>query len=250
MPVWKTEGLNASPRPCRFRSAARSWSCKPSASSRASRTAGPVADLRAAVLQHPRLLSPTAEGRTVCSFILAKSESGIRLAFQTLPDKLADPLVMKGTRECEFDVKTFPCWFSYNHNASPLLYQGLAYVMSVDGVLHGDRRRQGRSRLPEAPGLQPPDDAQRRPSVRAGCSGSPTLAGRHIYLWDDQGTCVVIEPGRTFKLLARNRIDRIHFMYGQAARNECMISNPVFSGKRIYVRGENHLYCIAEEARR
>ena len=42
---------------------------------------------------------------------------------------------MQEARQCEYDVKAFPCWFSYNHCASPLLHEGLAYVMSSDGVL-------------------------------------------------------------------------------------------------------------------
>jgi outer membrane protein assembly factor BamB len=190
--------------------------------------------------------SPTAEGRRLCSFILPKSDSGIRLAFQTLPEELTEPLVMKDTRECEFDAKKFPCWFSYNHNASPLLYQGLAYVMSVDGVLTVIDAAKGEIVYQKLLDFNP-IMMHNGPIVRAGCSGSPTLGGKHIYLWDNQGTCVVIEPGRTFKQLARNRIDQVHYYYGPA-RNECMISNPVFSGKRMYVRAENHLYCMGEKA--
>ena len=79
--------------------------------------------------------------------------------------------------------------------------------------------------------------------LRGGCGASPTLAGKYIYIWDNQGSTLVIEPGRDFKQVARNRVEQ---SYGD--RNECTISNPVFEGKRIYRRGDVNLYCIEEGA--
>ena len=193
-------------------------------------------------------VSPTVEGRTLCSFILAKNESGIRLAFQTLPDQFADPLVMKGTRQCEFNVKKFPCWFNYNHNASPLLYEGLAYVMSVEGVLTVIDAAKGEVVYHKLMDFNPLMMHGGRPDLPHRLLGQPHARRPHIYLWDDQGPAghrtgtdlqaAGPQPHRPDPLLLRT------------ARNECMIGNPVFSGKRMYVRAENHLYCIAEEARR
>jgi outer membrane protein assembly factor BamB len=192
------------------------------------------------------IVSPTFEGRTICSYVLAKNEdrtANRRFAFQTLPDTITDPLVMKETKECEIDVKAFPCMFNYDHCASPLLHQGLAYVVSIDGVLTVMDAAKGEIVYQKVLDLSPTMGYGPR---RGGCSASPTLAGKYIYLWDGQGGTVVIEPGRTFKQVARNRIEQLYFRWGPAC-NECTISNPVFSGKRMFYRGEVNLYCIGEK---
>jgi len=188
-------------------------------------------------------VSPTIEGRTVCSLVLAKSPAGIRFAFQTLPDSIADPFEMKDTKVCEYDDKAYPCWFSYDHCASPLLYQGLAYCLSVDGVLTVIDAAKGEVVYQRMLDLSPM--MVHGGVIRGGCSSSPTLAGKDIYIWDNQGSTVVIEPGRTFKQVARNRIEQLWFRYGPE-RNECTINNPVFSGSRLFYRTEANLYCIAE----
>ena len=41
---------------------------------------------------------------------------------------------------------------------------------------------------------------------RGGAASSPALAGNYIYIWGNQGTTLVMEPGRKFKLVAKNRI--------------------------------------------
>jgi len=187
--------------------------------------------------------SPTIEGKTICSSILKKDDAGIRFAFQTLPDLLTDPLVMKDTKECEYDVKAFPCWFDYDHCASPLLYQGLAYVVSGDGVLTVIDAAKGEVVYQRMLDVSP---LMGGGVIRAGCSSSPTLGGKHIYIWDNQGGTVVIEPGRTFKQVARNRIEQLVYLWGAVRCNESTISNPIFSGNRLYYRGEVNLYCIGE----
>ena len=190
-------------------------------------------------------VSPTAEGAVICSNVLAKADGAMRFVFQTLPEAIADPLVMKDTKECEYDVKAFPCWFSYNHNASPLLYQGLAYVVSVDGVLTVLDAAKGEVVYQKLLDLGP-IMYHNGPIVRAGCSGSPTLAGNYIYIWDDQGASLVLAPGRTFKQVARNRIEQLWFRYGPE-RNECTIANPIFCGNKLFQRGEVNLYCIGQK---
>ncbi|MFB3891925.1 MAG: PQQ-binding-like beta-propeller repeat protein [Phycisphaerae bacterium] len=186
-------------------------------------------------------VSPTVEGKTVCSYVLARNPGGARFAFQTLPDAAADPLAMRDTKECEYSLKAFPCWFSYDHNSSPLLYQGLAYVLSVDGVLTVIDAAKGEVVYQKLLDLAP--WMVHNGIIRCGCGASPTLAGKHIYIWDNQGTALVIEPGRQFKQVARNRIEQIWFRYGPE-RNECTVSNPVFWGKRMFYRTEANLYCI------
>ena len=42
---------------------------------------------------------------------------------------------------------------------------------------------------------------------RAGTSASSTLAGKHIYLMDNQGTTIVLQPGRQHKEVAVNVLE-------------------------------------------
>jgi outer membrane protein assembly factor BamB len=59
------------------------------------------------------------------------------------------------------------------------------------------------------------------------------LAGKYIYLSSDNGTTIVLEPGREYKEVARNRLETFR-------------SSPVFEGRRMYVRTQGHLWCIGE----
>lgn len=63
-------------------------------------------------------------------------------------------------------------------------------------------------------------------------SASPVLAGRHIYLFDQDGKATVIEAGREFKKVAENEMDA-----------GCMAS-PAVSGDLLIVRTKTHLYGI------
>ncbi len=157
--------------------------------------------------------SPTVEGRTICSPILPKAdEAALRFAFQTLPEILTDPLTMKDTKLCEFNTKAFPTWFSYNQCGSPLLYQGLAYNVSSDAVLTVMDAPTGEVVYQRVLDLNP--YMYHGGIIRGGCGSSPTFGGKHIYVSDNQGTTVVIEPGRAFKQVARNRIEQLWFRYG------------------------------------
>jgi len=54
----------------------------------------------------------------------------------------------------------------------------------------------------------------------------------------------VMEPGRTFKQVAKNKIENVVSIGHWGERQERFVSNPVFDGKRLYIRGEGHLYAI------
>ena len=62
---------------------------------------------------------------------------------------------------------------------------------------------------------------------------SISLAGNRIYVSSDSGATVVLQPGREYKELARNKLEPFR-------------SSLVFEGKRVYIRTEKHLYCIGE----
>jgi len=62
---------------------------------------------------------------------------------------------------------------------------------------------------------------------------SITLAGKHLFVSCDNGTTVIMEPGREPKEITRNSLETFR-------------SSPVFVGERIYIRGMEHLYCIGK----
>jgi hypothetical protein len=60
---------------------------------------------------------------------------------------------------------------------------------------------------------------------------SLVLAGPYLYASNNEGETVVIKPGREYQEVAHNTL-------------EPFTSTLVFSGKRMYVRGQANLYCI------
>src|SRR5204862_2662671 len=87
--------------------------------------------------------------------------------------------------------------------ASPLFVDGLVYQLTQGGGLLVNDANTGalayRKVLPLKPRAHYWD--------WAGAAASPTLAGKHIYLMDNQGMTLVIEPGRQYKEVARNLIE-------------------------------------------
>jgi sugar lactone lactonase YvrE len=66
---------------------------------------------------------------------------------------------------------------------------------------------------------------------------SPVGAAGRIYVVDRSGTTAVVTRSPTFELLAENRLD------------ESFSASPVLAGPDLYLRGERHLYAIAESGR-
>ena len=53
----------------------------------------------------------------------------------------------------------------------------------------------------------------------------------------------MLEPGRTFKPVARNRLEYATSTNWRP-RQEATMTNPIFEGGRMYYRGECAVYCI------
>jgi outer membrane protein assembly factor BamB len=62
---------------------------------------------------------------------------------------------------------------------------------------------------------------------------SIALAGGNLYVSNDNGTTVIMTPGREPKEIGRNSLETFR-------------SSPVFVGRRLYIRGMENLYCIGE----
>ncbi len=61
---------------------------------------------------------------------------------------------------------------------------------------------------------------------------SPVLANGLVYMPNDEGVITVIKPGPKFEMVAQNSI------------GERMNASPAISNGKIYLRGDQHIYCI------
>lgn len=151
-----------------------------------------------------------------------------------------DELKIEIKKQTTYSEDKFPYYYEPRDCASPLVHDGLMYCVNDFGVLtvidveKGDVVYQ---KLLDADNFIPFNGG----ILRCAQSSSPTLGGKRIYIWGNQGTCLVLEPGRVFKQLARNRLENYNFNY---TRREATITNPVFEDDKIYYRGECVLNCI------
>lgn len=115
------------------------------------------------------------------------------------------------------NIKGGGYWFP-----SPVLHDELIYAMSANSILNVVDAATGgivyEKRLDFGGG-------QSYPSI--------TLAGNRLFVSSDNGTTIVLEPGREYKELARNSLETFR-------------SSLVCEGKRIYVRTTKGLWCIGE----
>lgn len=110
--------------------------------------------------------------------------------------------------------------------SSPVLHEGLLYVVASNGKLATfdiQSRTMTETALPiggEGGG----------PTVYA----SVALAGGRLFVGDDGGKTVVLEPGKNPKVIRTNELPE-----GSGA-------TPAFAGRRIFVRSGDNLCCLAE----
>ncbi len=104
---------------------------------------------------------------------------------------------------------------------TPLVYQGIVYVLANNGVL-------------DAYDLATGDDIyrQRLEKIGDGFSASPVAADGKIYLSNEDGDVLVVEAGRTFRQVATN------------AMGELVMATPALSNGVMYVRTAKSLVAI------
>jgi outer membrane protein assembly factor BamB len=64
---------------------------------------------------------------------------------------------------------------------------------------------------------------------------SPVAAAGRIYVLDRTGTAVVVQRDAPYEVMARNRLDDV------------FSASPAIAGDELFLRGQRHLYCLAEE---
>lgn len=104
---------------------------------------------------------------------------------------------------------------------SPVLHEGLLYGATTEGILEVTDVEDGTIVY------------RKRLDFDGNLYSSVTAAGDFIFLGCTRGTTLVLKAGREFEQVALNKLEN----YG---------SNPVFAGKRMYLRGQQHLFCIGE----
>jgi len=107
--------------------------------------------------------------------------------------------------------------------ASPIVHEGLIYAVTQKGAFSvidaGDGKVIYEKKLDVGKGTFYP---------------SIVLGGKHLFVSIDNGTTLVLKPGREYKEVAKNTLAPFR-------------STPVFVGKRMYIRGQKHLYCIGSK---
>jgi len=186
--------------------------------------------------------TPIVEGNTIYAWLgYPRNNKGQFSAFKipapTEAAKLTPAYAFKmdwAEDELPVDQKKNP--FDRGFVASPLFVDGLIYQVTQGGGLLVNNAATGalvyRKVLPLKPRTHYWD--------WAGLSTSPTLAGKYIYIMDNQGTTLVIEPGKEYKEVARNVIEESKDGKEQAQN----LATPVFEGTRMYYRTPGYLYCI------
>ncbi|TWU56254.1 PQQ-binding-like beta-propeller repeat protein [Rubripirellula reticaptiva] len=107
---------------------------------------------------------------------------------------------------------------------SPVLYNGqLYFVKSNNGILVSRNAKTGDLVI----------DETRLPDVSS-VYASPVAAAGHIYLTGRDGTTLVFKHGKTFDVIATNKLD------------DEIDASAAIVGNEIFLRGKNHLYCIAK----
>lgn len=108
---------------------------------------------------------------------------------------------------------------------SPLLYRGGLYFLThYQGVLTRVAARTGE----DQPG------AVRLEGV-TNVYSSPVAAAGRIYITDLEGTTAVVDGGVLPRVISRNRI------------TEPVSATAAIAGKEFFLRGDRHLYCLAED---
>ena len=128
-------------------------------------------------------------------------------------------------KPAEADTKSI-AWQSSQikpHIVTPIVYDGYLYVCTDNGILSQYAATTG------------------EPTFRArlghggSFSASPVAANGKLYFASEDGDVFVVKAGTTFELLARN------------AMGEVMMASPAIAGKMIIIRGQKHVYGIAEK---
>lgn len=107
------------------------------------------------------------------------------------------------------------------YTGTPLLYRGILYVCTDNGVLSAYEPKTG-ERIYQ----------QRVSPAAGGFSASPVAAGGNVYLTSEDGDIFVVKAGRVFEWIGTNRM------------GEILMATPALSGNMIIVRTQTQVIGI------
>ncbi len=162
-----------------------------------------------------------------------------------LPESVGDTAVPEFLKEVKVPTDVFPFYYLGWHLASPIVHDGLIYVMNNAGVLTVVDEKEGTIVYRKLLDLDHFETANEGP-VR-GHGVSPVLAGKHLYFFGNSGAAVVLEPGREFKQVAKNKIEGLAAQGSWGERQDRVVASPFVDGKRIYYRTETVLYALGSK---
>jgi len=183
--------------------------------------------------------SPVVDGNR----LLQTTTGSMQLFIHTLPAAAGEPLKLS-TQTVSVKTTDFPHYYMPWYMASPVVLDGLAYLVNNSGVLTVVDLNDAKVVYQKMLDIDHFQTANEGPA--RGCGISPALGGKHLFVFGNNGGSVVIETGRAFKQVAKNKIESLVSVGHWGERQERFVSNPVFDGDRLYVRGEGHLYCLQD----
>jgi outer membrane protein assembly factor BamB len=107
---------------------------------------------------------------------------------------------------------------------TPLVYQGILYVLANNGLLDAYDLRTGEELY-----------RQRLPLVGSGFSASPVAADGKLYLSNEDGEMLVVSAGRSFAHVATNSM------------GELLMATPALSDGVMYVRSSSSLFAVGRK---
>jgi outer membrane protein assembly factor BamB len=133
-------------------------------------------------------------------------------------------------------------WIDRWTAGSPLVWEGIVYQSDIYQTLYAADLKSGKMLYRQEMDLQGFTHYN-----AVAVAASPTLAGKHLIVLDNQGTALVLQPGPAYKVIARNRIGtQLDRTLPLPAQETLSYAPPVVDGDRLYLRGEKYLYCIGE----
>jgi outer membrane protein assembly factor BamB len=104
---------------------------------------------------------------------------------------------------------------------TPLVYQGLLYVLKNDGIFSCYDLATGEEKY-----------QQRIPHQGSGFSGSPVAADGRLYLPSEDGDIFIVKAGPRFELIGKNSVGQL------------LMATPAISGGMMFIRAERDLFAI------
>ena len=155
-------------------------------------------------------------------FVVASGRGPERPIFVVRPTARGDLTLPDGKTSTDAIVWSRTGRGSYT--PTPLIYNGLLYVLANNGVFDAYNLRTGQDVY-----------RQRLPLIGSGFSASPVAADDRIYLSNEDGEILIIAAGPEFKHLATNSM------------GELVMATPALSDGVLYVRSSASLFAVGRK---